>query len=242
MSDLKVSVVIPTYNERDNISALIEKLSLLFQSRGLQGEIIIVDDNSPDGTADEAEAHARRFPVRVLRRGQKSGLSSAVLSGFGIAGGEILGVMDADLSHDPEAVGALVEAVTSGRAEVSVGSRYVEGGGIRDWPALRRFMSWFAILLARPLTSVRDVTSGFFFLRKEVIEGVRLSDRGFKIGLEVMAKGRYGKIVEIPYTFTDRRKGSSKLKAGEVVDYLSQLMSLYGDRIIRVLQRKSRAR
>ncbi len=161
--------------------------------------------------------------MQVLHRPPKSGLASAVWDGMARARGEILVVMDADLSHPPEVVPALVQAVTAGGAELAVGSRYVRGGGVANWPWRRRFVSWFACQLARPFVPMRDATSGFFALKRAVVEGVALDPIGFKIGLEVMAKGHYCYFSEVPYTFTDRRYGQSKFGSREVRYYLRQL-------------------
>jgi dolichol-phosphate mannosyltransferase len=139
------------------------------------------------------------------------------------AHGEVLVVMDADLSHPPELVPQLVRAVTTEDAELAVGSRYVPGGGVSNWPWHRRFASWFAGQLARPFVPMKDTTSGFFALRRGVVEGVTLDPIGFKIGLEVMAKGRYTRFREVPFIFQDRRYGKSKFGVKEVRIYLKQL-------------------
>ncbi len=223
----RVSIVIPTYNERENLPVLISKIFDVFGRSGIEGEVVVVDDNSPDGTAALAEELGRSHPVRVLKRAGKLGLSSAVIEGFAAAQGEILGVMDADLSHDPEVLPAMIWPIAAGEVEFVVGSRHVRGGGITNWPLLRRFVSTGAILLGRPLTGIRDVTSGFFFLRKEVLDGVRLNPIGFKIGLEIAVKGRFEKYREVPYTFTDRQGGKSKFNRKEILNYLKHLADLY---------------
>lgn len=226
-----VSIVIPTYNERAGIGDLLERICGIFKDARIDGEVLIVDDNSPDGTADVVEDLGTRLPVRVLRRPGKLGLSSAVIDGFAQCGSEILGCMDADLSHDPAIIPALVEAVRSGRADLAVGSRYVAGGGIRDWPLKRRIISKVAVIMGSCLTPVKDITSGYFFLRRSVIEGVHLNPIGFKIGLEIVIKGKYRSVTEVPYVFTDRAAGNSKFNAKEVRNYLVQLLDLIGYRI-----------
>jgi len=148
-------------------------------------------------------------------------------------------VMDADLSHPPEVLPSLFETVRSGTADVAVASRRVEGGGIRNWPLMRRFISWGSGLLARPLVRVRDTTSGFFALKRSCIEGVELRPIGYKIGLEVLARGRYDTVMEVPYIFTDRQYGQSKLGGKVMLAYLLQLASLYRERwpnIVRFIQ------
>jgi dolichol-phosphate mannosyltransferase len=195
-------------------------------------ELIIVDDGSPDGTADLAESYADVHPVRVVRRPGKAGLASAVLAGFAQARGDVLVVMDADLSHPPEAVPRLVSAIDEG-ADLAVGSRYVRGGGTEDWPLKRRVVSRAACLIGNVLVPIRDCTSGFFAIRKSALDGVKLNPIGFKIGFEVMARARYNKAVEIPYVFRDRELGKSKFGRREVMQYLLQLGQVARDKILR---------
>lgn len=193
-------------------------------------ELIVVDDGSPDGTADLAESYADVHPVRVVRRPGKAGLASAVLAGFAQSRGDVLVVMDADLSHPPEAVPRLVAAIAEG-ADLAVGSRYVKGGGTEDWPLKRRVVSRAACLMGNALVPIRDCTSGFFAIRKSSIDGVKLNPIGFKIGFEVMARARYGKAVEIPYVFRDRELGKSKFGRREILQYLVQLVQVGRDRV-----------
>jgi dolichol-phosphate mannosyltransferase len=170
--------------------------------------------------------------VRVLRRPGKLGLASAVLDGFRSAGGDVLVCMDADLSHPPEVVPHLVDALAGG-AELAVGSRYVTGGGVEDWPLTRRIVSRVACLMGNALVPVRDATSGFFALRRSVINDVHLNPIGFKIGFEVIARGRYATVVEVPYTFRDRAHGSSKFGRREVAQYIQQLGQIARDKALR---------
>lgn len=195
-------------------------------------ELIIVDDGSPDGTADLAESYANAHPVVVVRRPGKAGLASAVLAGFAKASGDVLVVMDADLSHPPEAVPRLVSAIEEG-ADLAVGSRYVTGGGTEDWPLRRRVVSRAACLIGNVLVPIRDCTSGFFAIRKSALDGVKLNPIGFKIGFEVMARGRYKKAVEVPYVFRDRELGKSKFGRREIGQYLVQLGQVARDKVLR---------
>jgi len=230
LSALVVSVVVPTYNEAGSLPLLVARLAKAMNGR--DWELVVVDDGSPDGTAGVAESLAAAHPVRVVRRPGKAGLASAVLAGFAAATGDVLVVMDADLSHPPERVPALVDAVAAG-AELAVGSRYVRGGGTMDWPLRRRIVSRVACLIGNALVPVRDCTSGFFALRRSVVEGVRINAIGFKIGFEVIARGRYRTVVELPYTFRDRELGASKFGRREVVLYLRQLGAVARDRMLR---------
>ena len=222
-----VSVVIPTYNEAGGIENLIAALSAVFSKAGIDGEIVIVDDNSPDGTGAIVDSLAARYPCRCVHRAGKLGLASAVIDGWKTCASPILGVMDADFSHDIQIMPQLIASITSGGFQLAIGSRYVRGGGITNWPWRRRVTSKVAIMLAQPLTPVKDITSGYLFFRREVIDGVELDPIGFKIGLEVVMKGKYEKVKEIPYVFTDRTHGESKLNSGEIVNYLKQLSKLY---------------
>lgn len=195
-------------------------------------ELIVVDDGSPDGTADLAESYAKDHPVSVVRRPGKAGLASAVLAGFAKASGDVLVVMDADLSHPPEAVPHLVAAIADG-ADLAVGSRYVTGGGTEDWPLRRRVVSRAACLMGNVLVPIRDCTSGFFAIRRAALDGVKLNPIGFKIGFEVMARGHYKKAVEVPYVFRDRELGKSKFGRREILQYLVQLGQVARDRVLR---------
>jgi len=226
---LKFSVVIPTYNEAGGVEKLIAALDQVFRAHQLDGEIIVVDDNSPDGTGAIVDGLAGKYPVRCLHRPGKMGLSSGVIDGWKFARpeSEALGAMDGDFSHDPKIIPAMVAALAGGAYGLAVGSRYVKGGGIENWPLRRKITSLVAIALAKPLTPVRDITSGFFLVRRSALEGVELDPIGFKIGLEVIAKAHYGRALEVPYVFTDRVAGTSKLNSGEILNYLRQLGRIY---------------
>jgi dolichol-phosphate mannosyltransferase len=231
---LPLSIVIPTYNEAGGIETLLRALDAIFQAHSLDGEIVVVDDNSPDGTGAIVDRLAQTLPVRCLHRPAKLGLSSGVIDGWKIARKEsvALGAMDADFSHDIDALPLMVEALESGGYGLAVGSRYVAGGGIANWPKRRIVTSRVACWLARPLTKVKDVTSGYFLVRREALEGVTLDPIGFKIGLEVIVKGKYGKVLEVPYVFKDRVFGESKLNQKEIWNYLKQLRKLYSARLL----------
>ena len=225
---MKFSLVVPTYNEAGGIERLITTLDEIFKANNLDGEIIVVDDNSPDGTGAIVDRLAQSYPVRCLHRPGKMGLSSGVIDGWAFARpeSEALGAMDADFSHDAKIVPRMVKALEDGYG-LAIGSRYVPGGGIENWPLKRKVTSLVAIALAKPLTPVRDITSGFFLIKRDALTGVELDPIGFKIGLEVIAKAHYGRVIEIPYVFTDRIVGESKLNQKEIVNYLRQLGRIY---------------
>lgn len=220
-----ISVVIPTYNEAENIKKLVPMIDEILVKYTY--EIIVVDDNSPDGTAKIAKRLAEYYPIRVLVREKKKGLASAILYGFMNASGDVLGVIDADLQHPPELLGKMAKKIEEG-CDIVIASRYVEGGGIEGWTFYRRLISKGAILLARPLIdSVKDPMSGCFLLRKEVIDGINLNPTGYKLLLEILVKGKYVKVAEVPYVFRERIYGQSKLGIGEMLRYVYLLLHLY---------------
>ncbi|HVL63898.1 MAG TPA: polyprenol monophosphomannose synthase [Actinomycetota bacterium] len=208
-------VVVPTYNERENIDRVVERL---FAS-GRELELLVVDDGSPDGTADAAETHAGRHPVHVMRRAGKQGLGTAYVAGFRWAierGYDAVVEMDADLSHDPGAVPQLLAALND--ADLVIGSRYVEGGRIENWGLFRRFLSRGGNLYARAWLGfgVRDSTSGFRAYRVTALKGTDLtgvSSEGYGFQIEMTRRmhkeGR--RIVEVPITFVERAEGRSKM-------------------------------
>ncbi|MEM1586973.1 MAG: glycosyltransferase [Candidatus Bathyarchaeia archaeon] len=221
---MKVSIIVPTYNERENLEVLVKKIDDSLGDRDY--EIVIVDDNSPDGTWELAQELSQSYPIKLVKREGKRGLASAVVDGFSHAAGQCLVVMDADLQHPPELVPKLVDAVKSG-ADLAIASRYVGGGEVRGWSLSRRLISRGATWLAKLfLTDVKDPMSGFFALRRGVVEGVDLRPEGYKILLEILVKGRHSSVVEVPYTFKPRRLGRSKIGAKEYAKYLKHLISL----------------
>src|SRR5262245_25573627 len=227
-----VSLVVPTYNERDNVVPLLEAVRAAMAGRDL--EVWIVDDDSPDRTWEVAGDYARAHPeVQVFRRTSKRGLSGAVIEGLLRARGDVLAVMDADLSHDPALLPQLVDAVVAG-ADVAVGSRRVPGGGADNWPWHRRTASDVATALARwwlrvPLS---DPMSGYFVLQRAVFDGVRdhLQPRGYKILLEIVCRAGPMKLVELPYVFRDRRQGVSKVSPRVGWEFLTSLWELRTER------------
>lgn len=218
-----VSIIIPTYNEKQNIEKLIPLLDRYFER---DYEIIIVDDSSPDGTADACRGMAKDYPIKVLERPSKMGLASAVVTGFYEAKGDIIGVIDGDMQHPPEFATVLCNSVVNG-SDIAIGSRYVKGGHCEDWGLFRKVVSRGAILLAMPLVSVKDPMSGYFFLKRSVVGQINFNPRGFKILLEVLVKGKYSVVDECPYTFELRSVGESKLGKKEYWDYLRLLLHLY---------------
>ncbi|MCD6310646.1 MAG: polyprenol monophosphomannose synthase [Candidatus Eremiobacteraeota bacterium] len=222
-----VSIIVPTYNEYEGLPRLVSTIFGITDKAGINTEMIIIDDNSPDGTGDLAEELAKKYPIKVIHRSGKLGLSSAVMEGFHAGSGEIFIVTDADLSHDVGIIPKMVELIENGKAQLVIGSRYIKGGGIKNWPVFRYIVSRGAIFLSRGLTKIKDSMSGFFALQRSVIESANLSPVGYKIGLEIFVKGKYERVIELPYVFVNRSEGRSKLSRGEFLNYLRHLKDLY---------------
>ncbi len=214
---VKFSLVIPTYNEKANLPELYEKLVSVLDSLSFDYEIIIVDDDSPDMTWSIAEDLAKQDKrVKVIRRRHQRGLASAVLSGWASSRGEILGVIDADMQHPPEIISNMLKMILyDNKIDIVIASRYVKGGRVLNQSCWQVIKSRLAFLLGRLLIpkifkSVKDPLSGYFILRREIVEAKQLSPIGYKVLLEVLAKCSYKNILEIPFIFTQRRKGRSK--------------------------------
>jgi dolichol-phosphate mannosyltransferase len=222
-----LTMVVPTYNERDGIAQLARAVFAACAAQGIRLELVIVDDNSPDGTGAIAESLTGTYDVRVIHRSGKLGLGTAVVEGFAIARADVVGVMDADFSHPPALVPRMLMAFQATGADIVVASRYVTGGSTPDWPLSRRLLSRAACLLARPITPIRDAASGFFLIRKDIARGVTIKAGGFKICLELLVRGRPKTLVELPYRFDDREAGESKMSLKEAAGYLFQLRALY---------------
>jgi dolichol-phosphate mannosyltransferase len=222
-----LAIVVPTYNERDRIAELVDAIFETAGNAGLVLELIVVDDNSPDGTGQVADDLARGRRMTVVHRAGKLGLGTAVVEGFRAARAPVVGVMDADFSHPPSLVPVLFEAFRDTNADLVVASRYVPGGSTPAWPMWRRALSRTACVLARPLSPVRDAASGFFLIKREIALGVGIKAGGFKILLELLVRAWPRSIVEVPYRFDDREAGESKMSKREAAGYLIQLRDLY---------------
>lgn len=228
-----LSLVIPTYNEAENLPVLLERLTrALVTCRGGY-ELIVVDDDSPDGTWRVAESLRARHPqLAIIRRtAGERGLAPAVVEGWRVARGERLGVMDADLQHPPELLVELLAAFEDPEVDVAIASRYTARGERLRWSPIRKWLSRGASNLAQAVLppqahSVTDPMSGYFLLRRRVLDGAVLRPRGYKILLEVLGAGRYRRVVDVPYQFGPRYRGASKLGSRVMLDYLEQLWRL----------------
>jgi dolichol-phosphate mannosyltransferase len=235
---LDIRVIIPTYNEKENITDLVTRILAL----DIGASVIIVDDNSPDGTGQIAAALAEQDPrVSVIHRSGKLGLGTAYIAGFhqGLAqGADCLLTMDADFSHDPSYIPALV--TLANHFHITIGSRYVPQGGVRNWELRRRFLSWGANAFARTLLGLkaRDCTAGFRCYHREVLENIDLDtifSSGYSFLVEMLFRcQRKGFTVgEIPIIFANRERGQSKISQREIYKAMYTVMRLFGSRLIR---------
>ncbi|MEK0192531.1 MAG: glycosyltransferase family 2 protein [Oscillatoriales cyanobacterium] len=226
------SLIIPTYNECQNIKTIVEKLSqLLDGSIAGDYEMIVVDDNSPDRTWEVALSLTPDYPqLRVMRREHERGLSTAVIRGWQAARGEVLGVIDADLQHPPETLLNLLAEIKRG-ADLAAASRHVAEGGVSDWSMIRRFLSRGAqtlglVILPGVVGRVSDPMSGYFMVRRSCIAGKTLNPAGYKILIEVLGRGDIRWIGEVGYVFQERLEGESKVTWKQYIEYLRHLLRL----------------
>jgi dolichol-phosphate mannosyltransferase len=219
---MNIAVIVPTLNEAGNIGDLIPQIHAALKN---DYSIVIIDDNSKDGTQDIVKGLSAAYPIKLIARPGKLGLASAVIDGMNSQKADAYIVMDADFSHPPELLSVIRDSLND--HDLVVASRHVKGGGASNWPLKRKIISLGAITLARPLTRVKDVTSGYFAIRRVCLDDVELTPLGYKIGLECFVKANWKSYVEIPFIFTDRKSGSSKLGSGEFIAYVKHLRKLY---------------
>ena len=229
---MDLSIIVPALNEAQNLPTLLQRIDAALQLISpIHYEVIVVDDNSKDGTAEVCAQLATQYPVKLLVRTEpKNGLSGAVLFGMAQAAGKYLVVMDADLQHPPERLADLLKPLQTGEADFVLGSRYVAGGSTEaDWSFFRQINSGVATFLARPFAGrVTDPMSGFFALERKTYQNAqRLTPVGYKIALELMCKGRVRRVQEIPIHFSHRLHGQSKLSLKQQFRYLEHLSRLY---------------
>lgn len=223
----ELTVIIPTFNEEVNIARIIEAVNSTLSLNKIHGEILIVDDESRDKTIKIVEELMLKYNnLRIIVRHADHGLSQSVVEGFRQANSNAFLVIDADFSHPPALIPRFYEEIKKG-TDVVIGSRYTRGGGIKQWPLKRRILSLGATGLGRILfPGVTDPVSGFFALKKKVVYGAQLHPRGYKILMEVLGKGKWNSVIEIPFTFTDRQNGESKLTSCIITDYVKQILNI----------------
>ena len=230
----EVSVVIPTLRECANLERLLPLLFDTLARAGLAGEVVVVDDNSRDGTDELCRRLACDHSLRLITRRDERGLASAVLRGLDESTGEVCVVMDADLSHPPAAIPDLVSSARSPFCDVAIGSRYTSGGAVDpNWSWRRRLNSKVATYLAKGLTRAADPLAGFFAIRRDVLSrAAELKPLGYKVLLELIVRCDCRRIFEVPIMFHDRKLGTSKLSAGQIWLYLRHLARLYTARYL----------
>jgi len=229
-----LSIIIPTYNESQNIVKMLDTVySCLPQEAN--AEIIVIDDNSPDGTGRIVEQYAKnlrsygRCEIKVIVRKDQRGLSSAILAGIRASSGDSVVVMDSDFSHPPETIAKMLQELKNSDCDIVVASRYVEGGSITGWPFKRKLISKGATKIAQRSLGIKikDPMSGFFAFRRHVIKNINFDAIGYKILLEILVKARGARVREIPYDFTNRTFGQSKLGKSVIFDYVKSVWRLY---------------
>lgn len=228
----KLALVIPTLNEAGNISALFSRLQSTLERINADYELIVVDDDSQDGTAEVVQEYEQKDArIRLLVRKGQRGLSGAVIHGWQHSDAPLLGVIDADLQHPPEVLPELLDAILRGN-DLAIASRYAANNrdSVSDWSKLRHFISrcstWATAPLQRKDARVKDPLSGYFVVRRECIAGLDLQPQGFKILLEILVKGRLRNVAEIPFRFASRHAGKSKADLKVAIDYFSLLGKL----------------
>jgi len=230
----EVSIIIPTYNESENIVQVLKSIGEHIP-KDIATEAIVVDDNSPDGTGKIVEDYINDaqnktgYTIDVIHRKTKSGLSSAILEGIQHSSGETVVVMDSDFSHPPKIIPQLIEEIKISKYDIAIASRYTEGGEVSGWSTKRKLISKTAKGIAKAGLGVNesDPMSGFFAFRRKILEGIKLDAIGYKMLLEILVKTKGAKVKEIPYTFTNRTHGSSKLDSSTMLDYVRSVWKLY---------------
>jgi dolichol-phosphate mannosyltransferase len=235
-----ISIIVPTLNEEENILPLVSEItacSVPFR------EILFVDDYSTDTTRDRIRAVAGRHPIRLIDQdGVGPGLAGAIMAGARVAHGEILLVMDADLSHPPDRIKDLVEPLFAGTADLVVGSRYVKGGSTPGWPAWRRIVSRAGAALAYPLTGLHDSMCGFFAIGRSRLLELAPQTSGFKIVFETMVRARGTlRVREVPIVFRERVHGKSKMSFGVALRFFFHWLHAICDHLVRGAFRSERS-
>jgi dolichol-phosphate mannosyltransferase len=227
---MPTAIIIPTLQEVDNILPLVEQIE---QTKVPFGEIIFVDDGSTDGTREKIRALITAHQVRLIERdGAEGGLAGAILTGANVSSADVFVVMDADLSHPPEKIPALLHPILMNQADLVIGSRYILGGATPGWPAWRRFLSRVASALAYPLTGVHDSMGGFFAIRRECLLQFAKQAAGFKIVFETIVRGRKTlRVREVPIVFRDRARGMSKMSFAQAMRFAVIWLRTIGRRI-----------
>jgi dolichol-phosphate mannosyltransferase len=231
IDDPSITVIVPTLNESENIPTLLKRIAASLRVAELDADILVVDGGSTDGTPQVVQMYGGDFPVRLLKTQGRGGLAQDVIQAARVARGEIVAVMDADLSHPPEKLPELLYPVLRSHCDMTIGSRHVPGGSTPDWPWYRKVASRCGAVLSLPFVDVKDPMSGFFAVDRNTLIELGQKAKGFKIGLEILARGGDSLSVrEIPIEFRDRQAGETKFGPGQVLEYFQQLGRLSGGR------------
>lgn len=231
----RLALVIPTFCEAGNICELLNAVRRALDPVGVHYEILVVDDESCDGTGELVNEIAGSDPrVRLLVRRGERGLSGAILHGWRHTDADIVGVMDADLQHPPELLPQLLRAILDDR-DIAIGSRYTEGGEVGRWKRLRKLCSSTAVSMTWPLQRrgmlTKDPMSGYFLVRRSCLGDIRFQQEGFKLLLEILVRGKITTIQEIPFVFGERVSGASKANLRVATDFVRLLVRLYAERL-----------
>jgi dolichol-phosphate mannosyltransferase len=230
----KITIIVPTLNEEANIDLLLERIFQVRRSCHLEFDVLFVDSASKDRTCERVRAWQVREPVRLLRKDTNVGLAGAVIAGSGMTDASFVVVMDADLSHPPEAIPDLLQPLLAGTHDMVIGSRYIAGGSMPDWPLSRKLSSRLATFPALFFCNVQDPLAGFFALGRRRLVELPGPVPGFKIGLAVLAEyGSSLRVKEIPIEFRDRDYGESKMDRRVAFEYLQQLTDLAIRRLVK---------
>lgn len=228
-----VTIIIPTLNEEENVDLLLKRVLDVQQSSGISFKVLLVDSASTDNTCDCVRKWERGHKIQLLQCDVNVGLAPAVMAAAAKTDSEYVLVMDADLSHPPEKIPDILEPLLAGDYDMVIGSRYIPGGAVPDWPFSRKVFSKIATLPALCFCNVKDPLAGFFALRRTLITSLSREVPGFKIGLAVLAEYQNNiRVKEIPITFRDRDYGKSKMNKGVIYDYLRQLAGLAKSRVV----------
>lgn len=219
-----VSILIPTYNEAEIIEETLRRVLDTLDKSGIGFEILVIDDASYDNTADIAQETLGQKGRVICRHGNRS-LSLSVLDGINKSKGSFIVVLDADGSHPPELIPVFIEEFKKG-TDLIIASRYIKNGSTENFPLSRKVFSLFACFAGRLVTDIKDNTSGFFGVKRNVLDKINLTPRGFKIGLEIFVKADFRSYKEIPYIFVNRKGGKSKFNLKPLFQFGLQLFSL----------------
>lgn len=230
----QISILVPTYNESKNIIDILKSIAEHLP-KNILTQTIVIDDNSPDGTGNLVEEYIKNVKkiagntIDVIHRKAKQGLSSAILNGIQNATGDTIIVMDSDFSHPPSIIPKMIDVLKQSQCDIVIASRYITGGGIQGWSLKRKLISKVATKIAKKGLGVkqRDPMSGFFAFKRNIINGLKFDAIGYKMLLEILVKTKGATVKEIPYTFTDRKFGSSKLGFSTIIDYVKAVWKLF---------------